>query len=51
MMNSPFVPKELEDALTTLKFKKTPVPDNITNEMLLHLGPRGKKKLLQLFNG
>ena len=27
-MTSPFVTKELEDALTTLKFKKTPVPDN-----------------------
>ena len=49
-MNSPFVTKELEDALTMLKLKKAPGPDNITNEMLLHLGPRSKKKLLQLFN-
>ena len=50
MMNSPFVTKEPEDALTTLKLEKTSGPDNITIEMLLHLGPRSKKKLLQLFN-
>ena len=30
--------------------KKAPGPDNITNEMLLHLGPCSKRKLLQLFN-
>ena len=34
-MNSPFVTKELEDALTMLKLRKAPGPDNITNEMLL----------------
>ena len=50
MMNSPFVTKELEDALAMLKLRKASVPDNITNEMLLHLGPCSKKKLLQLFN-
>ena len=49
-MNSPFVTKELEDALTMLKLRKGTGPDNITNEMLLHLGPCSKKKLLQLFN-
>ena len=49
-MNSPFVTKELEDALTMLKLRKAPGPDNITNEMLLHLGPCSKKKLLQLFS-
>ena len=49
-MNSPFVTKELEDALTMLKLGKAPGPDNITNEMLIHLGPCSKKKLLQLFN-
>ena len=48
-MNSPFVTKELEDAVTMLKLKKAPDPDNIANKMLLHLGPRSKKKLLQLF--
>ena len=36
IMNSPFVTKELEDALNTVKFKEAPDPDNITNEMLLH---------------
>ena len=50
MMNSPFITKELEDALTMLKLRKAPGPDNITNEVLLHLGPCSKKKLLQLFN-
>ena len=49
-MNSPFVTKELEDALTMLKLRKSPGTDNITNEMFLHLGPCSKKKLLQLFN-
>ena len=47
---SSFVTKELEDALTMLKLRKAPGPDNIANEMLLHLGPCSKKKLLQLFN-
>ena len=49
-MNSPFVTKKLENAFTMLKLRKVPSPDNITNEMLLHLGPCSKKKLLQLFN-
>ena len=49
-MNSSFVTKELEDALTMLKPGTAPGPDNITNETLLHLGPCSKKKLLQLFN-
>ena len=47
-MNSPFVTKKIEDALKTLKLKKAPSPDNRTNEMLLYLGPRSKKKLLQI---
>ena len=50
LMTAPFVRDELEDALKTLKLKKAPGPDNITNEMLMHLGPKAKKKLLQLFN-
>ena len=33
-----------------LKLRKASGPDSITNEMLLHLGPCSKKKLLQLFN-
>ena len=42
--------KEFEDALKTLKPKQAPGPDKITNAMLTHLGPKTKKKLLQLFN-
>ncbi|KAK7488767.1 hypothetical protein BaRGS_00020064 [Batillaria attramentaria] len=49
LMNTPFIIKELEDALTMLKLKKDSGTDNITNEMLLHLSPLSKKKLLQLF--
>ena len=30
---------ELDRQLQGLKLKKTPGPDNISNEMLLHLGP------------
>ena len=51
MMNSSFVIKELEDALTILKSKNVPGPDNITSEMLLHLVPHSKKKLLQMCSG
>lgn len=49
-MNKPFSSNELDEALSTLKLKKSPGPDQITNEMLLHLGPQAKKKLLQLYN-
>ena len=34
---------ELEDALTKLKLKKATGSDNITNEMLQHLGPAAKR--------
>ena len=50
IMDAPFTSQELEDALATLKLQKAPGPDGITNEMLLHLGPHSKKKLLQLYN-
>jgi ribonuclease HI len=50
LMNSPFTTAELEDALKTLKLRKSPGADKITNEMLLNLGPKAKKKLLQLMN-
>nr|KAG5691939.1 hypothetical protein BaRGS_000648 [Batillaria attramentaria] len=49
-MSALFVRKELEDALKTLRLKKAPNSDNITSEMLMHLGPQDKKKLLQLFS-
>ena len=50
IMNAPFTTAELEEALSVLKMKKAPGPDNVTNEMLVHLGPKSKKKLLQIFN-
>ena len=46
-MNSPFVTNELDDALTMLKLRKAPGPDNITNEMLLHIQLLGKIGLLR----
>ena len=50
LMNTPFTTKELDCAMISLKLKKSPGPDKIHNEMLLHLGPKSRKKLLQLFN-
>ena len=41
---------EFEEALTTLKAKKSPGPDKVTNKMLGHLGSKAKSKLLALFN-
>ena len=41
---------ELEKALAQLKNKQAPGPDNISNDMLKHLGPQAKKKPVQIFN-
>ena len=41
---------ELEEALRKLKKKKSPGSDGITNEMLIHLGYKAKRILLQIFN-
>ena len=49
-MNKLFNMREFEEALNTLKEKKSPGPDKVTNEMLLHLGKRAKTKLLATFN-
>ena len=49
-MNSPFKIEELKTALSCLSLKKAPGPDQITNEMLINMGPQAKKKLLQLIN-
>ena len=49
-MDKTFTNKELERALGTLNNKKSPGPDKVTNEMLLHLGPIAKYRLLTLFN-
>ena len=49
-MNSPFNSNESEKALKTLKDKKSPGPNEITNEMLKHLGTKAKSKLIGIFN-
>jgi len=49
-INSPFKMEELQAGLSKLLLKKAPGPDEITNEMLINLGPQAKKKLLQLIN-
>ena len=41
---------ELNNAIRKLKKKKSPGPDNITNEMLQHLGNSALKQLLDIFN-
>ena len=42
--------KEFDDSLKLLKPKQAPGSDKISNDMLIHLGPLAKKKLLQIFN-
>ncbi|XP_070209766.1 uncharacterized protein [Littorina saxatilis] len=49
-MNKPFNHQELADAMKALHERKSPGPDKITNEMLLHLGTRAKTQLLKLYN-
>ena len=41
---------ELDKACRKLKNRKSPGPDKIHNEMISHLGPKGKEALLYLFN-
>ncbi|KAK7113996.1 hypothetical protein V1264_000134 [Littorina saxatilis] len=41
---------ELKNAIKKLKKKKSPGPDNITNEMLQHIGNSALQKLLGIFN-
>ena len=41
---------ELRKAIKKLKKKKSPGPDNITNEMIQHLGNTALQKLLDIFN-
>uniref|UniRef100_A0A2C9LSL5 Endonuclease/exonuclease/phosphatase domain-containing protein n=1 Tax=Biomphalaria glabrata TaxID=6526 RepID=A0A2C9LSL5_BIOGL len=41
---------ELDITLRKCKLRKAPGPDGISNEMLKHLGPIGRRKLLDLIN-
>ena len=41
---------ELEAEIRTLKPKKAPGPDIVTNDMILYLGPSAKEAILALFN-
>ena len=50
IMTCPFRMEELEGALKGMQNGRSPGPDNITNDMLAHLGTQAKKKLLGLFN-
>ena len=45
-----FTEPELEDTLKQLKLGKTAGPDEISNEMLKHLGQTGRRYLLDLIN-
>ena len=50
-MDRQFTHEELEQAIKALKMKKkSPGPDQVTNEMIANLGHGMKRKLLQLFN-
>ena len=49
-MSQPFTEKDLEEGLKQLKKEKSPGPDDITNELLIHMGMSTKKVLLQIYN-
>ena len=49
-MTSELSTAELDDAIKRLKTKKAPGKDGVCNEMIKHLGPTARKKLLELFN-
>ena len=49
-MNNPFTMKEMDRELNTLNNRKSPGPDQVTNEMLKNLGSKAKQKLLAIYN-
>ena len=49
-MTLPLTLQELNLAIKKLKLKKSPGPDGITNEMLIHLKSTARLKLLEIFN-
>ena len=42
VMTSAFSEKELEEAMQSTQLNKSPGPDGITNEMILHLGVKSR---------
>ena len=49
-MTLPLTLQELNIAINKLKKKKSPGPDGITNEMIIHLHTTARLKLLEIFN-
>ena len=49
-MTLPLSLQELNTAINKLKKKKSPGPDGITNEMIIHLDTTARLKLLEIFN-
>ena len=49
-MTLPLSLQELNTAIKKLKKKKSPGPDGITNEMIIHLDTTARLKLLEIFN-
>ena len=49
-MTPPLTLQELDHARKKQKLKKSPGPDRITNEMLIHLETTARLKLLDIFN-
>ena len=49
-LNSTLKISELNSAIRSLKPKKAPGPDGVSNDMLKHLGPMARKMLLEIFN-
>ena len=45
-----FTPRELHAATRKAAPKKAPGPDNIQNELIKHMGPVARQKLLDLIN-
>ena len=49
-INKDFTKKEYDEAITSLQNEKTPGPNKLTNEMLMHLGKKASAALLSIFN-
>ena len=46
-INKDFTKKEYDEAITSLQNEKTPGPNKLTNEMLMHLGKKSICRLTQ----